>query len=118
MKPKELTLRAACDHLYQALSRWVGPDGCHALFTRAAVTSGAATSPAVQSSLGLNRWASFDAVAIRSVGFTAIRVCVRIGTGGERSDSWAPIAVMLKSRQRLVVRRTLRSPAGGFSKAR
>ena len=24
----------ACDHLYQALSRWVGPDGCHALFTR------------------------------------------------------------------------------------
>lgn len=26
---------AACDHLYQALSRWVGSDGCHALFTRA-----------------------------------------------------------------------------------
>ena len=26
---------AACDHLYRALSRWVGPDGCHALFTRA-----------------------------------------------------------------------------------
>jgi len=25
---------AACDHLYDALSRWVGPDGCHALFTR------------------------------------------------------------------------------------
>ena len=25
----------ACDHLYRALSRWVGPDGCHALFTRA-----------------------------------------------------------------------------------
>ena len=24
----------ACDHLYQALSSWVGPDGCHALFTR------------------------------------------------------------------------------------
>jgi hypothetical protein len=24
----------ACDHLYQALSRWVGPDGCHALFMR------------------------------------------------------------------------------------
>jgi hypothetical protein len=24
----------ACDHLYHALSRWVGPDGCHALFTR------------------------------------------------------------------------------------
>jgi hypothetical protein len=25
----------ACDHLYQELSRWVGADGCHALFTRA-----------------------------------------------------------------------------------
>jgi hypothetical protein len=25
----------ACDHLYRELSRWVGPDGCHALFTRA-----------------------------------------------------------------------------------
>jgi hypothetical protein len=26
---------AAGDHLYHELSRWVGPDGCHALFTRA-----------------------------------------------------------------------------------
>lgn len=26
---------AACDRLYGELSRWVGPDGCHALFTRA-----------------------------------------------------------------------------------
>ena len=26
---------AACDTLYRELSRWVGPDGCHALFTRA-----------------------------------------------------------------------------------
>jgi hypothetical protein len=26
---------AACDRLYQDLSRWVGSDGCHALFTRA-----------------------------------------------------------------------------------
>jgi hypothetical protein len=25
----------ACDKLYQELSRWVGPDGCHAIFTRA-----------------------------------------------------------------------------------
>ena len=25
----------ACDDLYRELSRWVGPDGCHALFTRA-----------------------------------------------------------------------------------
>ena len=27
----------ACDQLYRELSRWVGPDGCHALFTRALV---------------------------------------------------------------------------------
>ena len=26
---------AACNHLYRELSRWVGPDGCHALFARA-----------------------------------------------------------------------------------
>jgi hypothetical protein len=26
---------SACEHLYQELSAWVGPDGCHALFTRA-----------------------------------------------------------------------------------
>jgi hypothetical protein len=26
---------SACDQLYRELSRWVGPDGCHALFTRA-----------------------------------------------------------------------------------
>lgn len=26
---------AACGHLYRQLSRWVGRDGCHALFTRA-----------------------------------------------------------------------------------
>lgn len=26
---------AAGGHLYRELSRWVGPDGCHALFTRA-----------------------------------------------------------------------------------
>lgn len=25
----------ACDHLYHDLSRWLGPDGCHALFVRA-----------------------------------------------------------------------------------
>jgi hypothetical protein len=29
------TAAAACDQLYRELSRWVGPDGCHALFTRA-----------------------------------------------------------------------------------
>lgn len=26
---------AACNSLYRGLSRWVGPDGCHALFARA-----------------------------------------------------------------------------------
>lgn len=26
---------AVCDDLYRDLSHWVGPDGCHALFTRA-----------------------------------------------------------------------------------
>lgn len=26
---------AACNHLYRELSRWVGPDGCDALFARA-----------------------------------------------------------------------------------
>jgi hypothetical protein len=26
---------AASDHLYHTLARWLGPDGCHALFTRA-----------------------------------------------------------------------------------
>ena len=26
---------AACDQLYRELSRWVGADGCHALFARA-----------------------------------------------------------------------------------
>jgi hypothetical protein len=25
----------SCNHLYRGLSRWVGPDGCHALFARA-----------------------------------------------------------------------------------
>ena len=29
------TTAAACDTLYRELSRWVGSDGCHALFTRA-----------------------------------------------------------------------------------
>lgn len=30
---------AACDRLYRDLTRWVGPDGCHALFTRALAES-------------------------------------------------------------------------------
>jgi hypothetical protein len=29
------SVAVAFDHLYQSLSRWVGFDGCHALFTRA-----------------------------------------------------------------------------------
>jgi hypothetical protein len=29
------TAADACGHLYRELSRWVGPDGCHALFSRA-----------------------------------------------------------------------------------
>lgn len=31
--------RVACDNLYWELSRWVGFDGCHALFTRALATA-------------------------------------------------------------------------------
>lgn len=33
---------AACDDLYRNLSRWVGPDGCHALFKRALAETRAA----------------------------------------------------------------------------
>src|SRR5688500_15423670 len=29
------TAAAACDYLYRELSRWVGRDGCHALYARA-----------------------------------------------------------------------------------
>lgn len=29
------TAAAACEHLYRDLSRWLGADGCHALFVRA-----------------------------------------------------------------------------------
>jgi hypothetical protein len=29
------TAAEGCDHLHRELSRWVGTDGCHALFTRA-----------------------------------------------------------------------------------
>jgi hypothetical protein len=34
-EPAARATAAACDNLYRELSRWVGPDGCHALFTRA-----------------------------------------------------------------------------------
>ena len=34
-KRGDTAARAACDSLYRELSRWVGPDGCHALFARA-----------------------------------------------------------------------------------
>jgi hypothetical protein len=33
--PAARATASACDHLYRELSRWVGVDGCHALFTRA-----------------------------------------------------------------------------------
>lgn len=33
---------AACDDLYRNLSRWIGPDGCHALFKRALAETRAA----------------------------------------------------------------------------
>ena len=36
----------ACGKLYKDLSRWVGPEGCHALFTRA-MTQGRAGHPAL-----------------------------------------------------------------------
>ncbi len=36
----------ACGKLYNALSRWVGSDGCHALFTRA-LSQGLASHPAL-----------------------------------------------------------------------
>ena len=38
---------AACDNLYRELSRWVGPDGCHALFSRA-LAEAKAENPALQ----------------------------------------------------------------------
>jgi len=38
---------AACDQLYRELSRWVGPDGCHALFTRA-LAQARTESPALE----------------------------------------------------------------------
>jgi len=38
---------AACDDLYRDLSRWVGPDGCHALFKRALAET-RATHPALE----------------------------------------------------------------------
>jgi hypothetical protein len=39
---------SACDHLYRELSRWVGVDGCHALFTRA-LSQARAEHPALTS---------------------------------------------------------------------
>jgi hypothetical protein len=43
-----LATASACDHAYKELSRWVGADGCHALFSRAlalAVLEHSALSP-------------------------------------------------------------------------
>ena len=33
--PDARAAASACDNVYKELSRWVGSDGCHALFTRA-----------------------------------------------------------------------------------
>jgi len=41
------TAAAACDHLYRELSRWVGPDGSHALFARA-IAEARADTPALE----------------------------------------------------------------------
>jgi hypothetical protein len=38
--PAARAAAAACDQLYRELSRWVGPDGCHALFSRALAQAG------------------------------------------------------------------------------
>jgi hypothetical protein len=35
----------ACDHLYHELARWVGPDGCHELFTRALAEARVQSAP-------------------------------------------------------------------------
>lgn len=38
------TVALACNDLYRGLTRWVGPDGCHALFTRALAQARAASA--------------------------------------------------------------------------
>jgi hypothetical protein len=48
----------ACNDLYRGLSRWVGPDGCHALFTRALAQAraGVATVDQIQLRPGADRY--------------------------------------------------------------
>jgi hypothetical protein len=52
-EPKEsdghaTAVAAACDALYRELSRWVGRDGCHALFTRALAQARTESKPLEQ----------------------------------------------------------------------
>ena len=39
---------AACNDLYRGLARWVGPDGCHAVFTRALAQARTGSASLVQ----------------------------------------------------------------------
>jgi hypothetical protein len=54
---------AACDRLYRELSRWVGPDGCHALFTRAVAQARAEYPPLEQIQLRIQSEPYIDGVA-------------------------------------------------------
>lgn len=54
---------AASDHLYRELSRWVGPDGCHALFTRALAEAKVEHPPSAQIQLHARAHPYVDGVA-------------------------------------------------------
>jgi hypothetical protein len=54
---------AACDHLYRELSRWVGSDGCHALFTRALAQARIEYPAFVQIQLGARSQPCIDGIA-------------------------------------------------------
>jgi hypothetical protein len=54
---------SACEHLYRELSRWVGPDGCHALFTRALAQAQAEHPALAQIQLGARSEPYIDGVA-------------------------------------------------------
>ena len=54
---------AACDNLYRELSRWVGSDGCHALFTRALAETRTEYPPLTQIQLRARSEPYIDGVA-------------------------------------------------------
>jgi hypothetical protein len=54
---------AACNQLYRELSRWVGPDGCHALFTRSRADARAEYPALEQIQLGARSEPYVDGVA-------------------------------------------------------